>query len=331
MAHWKQWRRRSGERAGATGAHRDTRQIRAEDFSELDRRARQWRRQREGWPFAMIKLRRAGQRHRLHSGGQTLWLTFYPAADEDPLANGFGALTTLNEGRLEPESNLLPYSRRGTEMVSYVIEGTMSHRDGSGSASLIRAGDFQCSSVPHSDHVSYTNASGRDPLHVLQLSLSNQQSRRSRIPQQKSFPTRERTGAICLVGSEDGRQGSLILDQDVLLYSCLLHAGQRVVHSLAEDRIVWIHVVRGEVSLGDTSLAPGDGAGICLTRAVSLSALSDAEVVLLDLAMNEAYLPSELDGREREARAASRQCLAAAGTAPNKIMFRRERRLAISP
>ena len=285
----------------------------------------------------MIKLRRAGQRHRLHSGGQTLWLTFYPVphtevAHEDPLANGFGALTTLNEGRLEPEGNLLTYSRRGTEMVSYVVEGTMSHRDGSGSARLIQAGDFQCSAVPHGDRVSYTNASGRDSLHVLQLSLSNQQSRRSRIPQQKSFPIRDRSAAICLVGSEDGRQGTLILDQDVLLYSCVLHAGQRVVHSLAEDRIVWLQVVRGEVSLGDTSLAPGDGAGICLTRAVSLSALSDAEVVLLDLAMNDAYLPAELDGRERGVRAAPRQGVAAAsGAAHNEFMFRRERRLAISP
>jgi len=123
----------------------------------------------------MIRLRRSGERHCLHSGGQDLWLTFYPSQASDPLANGFCSLMTLNEGFLEPEGNMLTYSRRGSRTITYVIRGTLSERNGSRLPRLIAAGDFQCSSASFSDCSSYSNASRREPLHVLQLSLFSNQ------------------------------------------------------------------------------------------------------------------------------------------------------------
>jgi redox-sensitive bicupin YhaK (pirin superfamily) len=182
-------------------------------------------------------------------------------------------------------------------MVTYVVEGTLSHRGVGADSSLLRAGDFQRSSVPHSDHVSYANASGSDPLHVLQLSLGGDMSHRKRIPQQKSFPVADRSAAVCLVGSQDGRQGSLLLDQDVLLYSCVLGAGQSIVHTLGEGRMAWMHVVRGEVNLGETVLLAGDGAGVCLAPAFTLSAGIPAEVVLLDLGTQTTHRAAELGAR----------------------------------
>lgn len=246
----------------------------------------------------MIKVRRARERHRLHSGGQNLWLTFFPELRSEPLAHGFGALSALNEGVLPPEGTMLTYSRRGSEIITYVVDGTLSHKDGNGRRShVLHAGDFQRSSVNHSDHVSYSNASGRDELHVVQLSLLAQVPRHGpRPPEQKSFPVADRVGGLRLVGSADGRLGSLQLDQDARVYSGVFAAGEELDYKLDEGRIVWLQVVRGEVELDATSLAAGDGAGVSAAGELRLSARSAVEFVLLDLAGEQPRCSTHTDG-----------------------------------
>ena len=246
----------------------------------------------------VIKVRRARERYRLHSGGQNLWLTFFPELRSEPLAHGFGALAALNEGVLPPEGTMLTYSRRGSEIITYVVDGTLSHKDGSGrGAQLLQAGDFQRSSVSHSDHVSYSNASGRDELHVVQLSLLAEVPRqRKRPPEQKSFPVAQRVGGLRLVGSGNGRQGSLSLDQDVRVYSGVFAAGQQVDYGLDEGRIAWLQVVRGELALGDTSLVAGDGAGVSGAGKLIVSARSAVELILLDLAGVQPRCSTHTDG-----------------------------------
>jgi redox-sensitive bicupin YhaK (pirin superfamily) len=246
----------------------------------------------------VIKVRRARERHRLHSGGQNLWLTFFPELRSEPLAHGFGALAALNEGVLPPEGTMLTYCRRGSEIITYVIDGTLSHKDGSGRRShLLQAGDFQRSSVNHSDRVSYSNASGRDELHVVQLSLLAEVPRQGqRPPEQRSFPVADRVGGLRLVGSADGRLGSLQLDQNARVYSGVFAAGDELDYRLDEGRIAWLQVVRGDVELDKTSLAAGDGAGVTSAGELRLSASSAAEVVLLDLAGYQPRCSTHTDG-----------------------------------
>lgn len=233
---------------------------------------------------AMMKLRRAEERHRLHLGEQSLWLSFFPSGTSDPLARGFGSLTTLNEGLLAPEGNMLAYSRRGAERITYVVKGTLLHNDRENYSRLMHAGDFERASVDHSDHVSYVNASARVQLHVLQFCLLGQDKRGPRREtEQKSFPTADRQSPFCLVGSGDGRRGSLRLDRDASIYSCMIGAGETVVHALAAGRIAWLQVLRGGVALGDTTLGSGDGAGITRASTLVMSAQVDTEILLFDL------------------------------------------------
>lgn len=233
----------------------------------------------------VIKVRRARERHRLRSGGQNLWLTFFPELATQPLAHGFGALVALNEGMLPPEGTMLTYNRRGTEVITYVIDGSLSHNDGRGSPShLLGSGDFQRTSVSQSDHVSYSNASGRKELHIVQLSLLTEApSPRQRPAESKSFPVTQRVGGLRLVGSADGRLGSLHLDQDVRVYSGVLAADQQLDYRLEEGRIAWLQVLRGDLELDDTRLTVGDGAGVSSAGDLRLRARSAVELVLLDL------------------------------------------------
>jgi quercetin 2,3-dioxygenase len=249
-----------------------------------------------------MRLRRAQERHRLRAGHQHLWLTFFPGSGSDPLANGFGALTALNEGVLRPEGNMLTYSRGGSELITYVIEGTMSHQDRGRRAELIRAGVFQCSRADYNDESIFSNASERDGLHVLQLSLLSKRTwPRALDPQQKSFMSRVSEPRFCLVGSADGRQGSLALGQDVLLYSGLLLAAKALSYPLAPGRLAWVQVLSGEVESGSTLLQAGDGAGFSFEQGLSLRAVSDTEIVLLDLKDDA---PGQFAQRERRARGA---------------------------
>jgi redox-sensitive bicupin YhaK (pirin superfamily) len=247
----------------------------------------------------VIKVRRAGQRHRLRSGGQNLWLTFFPELATEPLADGFGALVALNEGMLPPEGAMLTYSRRGSEIITYVINGSLSHNDGVGGGSqLLSSGDFQRSSVNYSDRVSYSNASGRHGLHVVQLSLRADSPRpRQRPTERRSFPVTQCVGGLRLVGSDNGRLGSLHLDQDVRVYSGAFAAEQHLDYRLEEGRIAWLQVVRGDLELGDICLAIGDGAGVSSPGDLRLRARSAVELVLLDLSGHQPAHSKQTPGR----------------------------------
>jgi redox-sensitive bicupin YhaK (pirin superfamily) len=231
-----------------------------------------------------MRLRRAQERHRLRAGDQDLWLSFFPGNRSDPLGNGFGALAAMNEGVLEPEGNMLTYCRGGSEVITYVIDGVLSHQDRGRRAKLLRAGEFQCSSASYSDTSIFSNASGCDGLHVLQLSLFPKPVWPSaREPQHKILPSPVGEQRFCLVGSADGREGSLALGHDVLLYSCMLPAGKAFRYALAAGRLAWLQVLSGQVVSGSTTLHAGDGAGFSHDHGPSLRAVSDTEILLLDL------------------------------------------------
>ena len=198
----------------------------------------------------MITLRRAGERHHDRRRQQQVWLTFDARDRTDPLSDGFGALEGLDEDRLSPGAELPRRTRRDAEIITYVCRGALACDGSTGRSGVLQAGEFQ------------RTTPGRE---------------------QKRFSTAERRGALCVVASPDARRGSLRLHQDALLYSALLGPGKHVVHALPEGRSAWLHLVEGEITLGDVILFSGDGAGLTGERAVSLTAREETEILLVDL------------------------------------------------
>lgn len=133
--------------------------------------------------------------------------------------------------------------------------------------------------VRHGD----TNASPTDWAHVFQIGLCPSQAGLDSSHDQKRFPAGARRGDLCVIASPDGRRGSLHVHQDALIYSALVDPGQHVVHELSPGRRAWLHVVRGEATLGDVVLTTGDGAGLVADRALSLTAREETEILIVDL------------------------------------------------
>ena len=210
----------------------------------------------------MITLRRAAQRHHDRRRKQEVWLTFDPQDRADPLADGFGALEILDEDRLSPGAVLPPRPHHDADIVTYVREGALAYDDSSGRSGVIQAGEFQRTTAGRGSRHSETNASRTDWAHVFQIWLRPAQAGLEPGLEQKRFSAADRRGGLCVVASPDARRGSLRIHQDALLYSAMLGPGKHVVHELREGRSAWLHLVEGEMTLGDVVLSTGDGAGV---------------------------------------------------------------------
>jgi quercetin 2,3-dioxygenase len=231
----------------------------------------------------MITLYRAEQRRRIRRDHGESWLTFFAQDRSSPLADSFGAIELLNEGRLPPAATVPLRPRHGVEIVTYVREGALAQRDWMGRSGVIHAGEFQCRTVGRGVRLSETNASQTELAHVLQIWLRPAEAPRESSHEQKRFSTAERRGELCVVASPDGQRGSLRVHQDILIYSALLDPGRHLIHELLPGRSAWIHLVQGEATLGDVVLSTGDGAGVTADRAVSITAREESEILFLDL------------------------------------------------
>jgi redox-sensitive bicupin YhaK (pirin superfamily) len=230
----------------------------------------------------MIEVRRAKERRHDHRGQQETWLTFNVQARADPLPDGFNSLQILNECRLPPGggSPTLPHS--DTEIITYVLEGSLAYDDSLGRSGVMHAGEFRRMTAGRNVRCTEKNASRGDWARIFQLWLRSRDAGVQPGDEQKRFSTAQRRGGLCLVASPDGRLGSLHLREDALVYSALLERGQHIVHDLQPGRGAWLHVVNGEVTLGDDVLGSGDGAGIS-AEPVSFTAREETEILLLDL------------------------------------------------
>jgi quercetin 2,3-dioxygenase len=231
----------------------------------------------------MITLRKANQRHHDRRRKQEVWLTFYAQDRADPLADGFGALELLNEDRLPPSASVARQPRHDAEIVTYVRQGALAYEDSLGRSGVIHAGEFQRVTAGRGLRHSETNASPTDWAHVFQIWLRPSEVGLESSQEQRRFSAAERRGGLCVIASPDARHGSLRIHQAALMYAAMLDPGQHVVHELARGRSAWLHLVEGEVLLGDILLTAGDGAGIATERAVSLTAREPTEILLLDV------------------------------------------------
>ena len=220
----------------------------------------------------MIRLRRAKEREHDRRNERDGWLTSSPG---DALA--------LDEDRLAPGAVFPPHAHGDGELVTYVREGTLAYEDSTGGSGVIHTGEFQCMTVGRGGRHTEKNASRSAGAHVFRIWLRPAQAELEPGHEEKRFSAAQRRGGLCVVASFDARRGSLRIHQDALVFSALLDPGQHVVHELSQGRSAWLHLVQGEVTLGDQILTTGDDAGVTAARAVSFTARERTEVLMLDV------------------------------------------------
>jgi hypothetical protein len=230
-----------------------------------------------------VILRRAGERGLAEHGWLRSFHTFSFADYHDPAHMGFRSLRVINEDRVQPGQGFGTHGHQDMEIISYVLEGQLEHKDSMGTGSIIRPGDVQRMSggtgVRHSEY----NPSSTELVHFLQIWILP--DRRGLTPsyEQKSFSVAERTERLRLVASLDGRDGSLTVHQDASLFATLLEKGSAVRHVIAPGRAVWVQMTKGEVSIAGERLAAGDAAAIEEPGTIELRAEQPSEVLLFDL------------------------------------------------
>ncbi|MDH3591636.1 MAG: pirin family protein [Planctomycetota bacterium] len=233
----------------------------------------------------MIRIRRSIDRGHANHGWLDTYHTFSFANYVDPEHMGFGPLRVLNQDRVAPGQGFGTHGHENMEIISYVLDGRMEHKDNMGNGSEMRPGEVQLMSAGSGVTHSEFNASATDELAFLQMWIIP--SERGTTPRygQQFFPVEQRRGRLCLVASPDGRDGSLVVRQDVCLYAGLLDDAESARHALADGRGAWLHVARGELRLNDEPLGPGDGAAIRDESELLLTGVHDAELVLFDVVL----------------------------------------------
>lgn len=231
----------------------------------------------------MIVLRPAAERGRAEYGWLDSRHSFSFGSYHDERHMGFGALRVINEDRVAPGAGFDTHGHRDMEIVSYVLEGALEHRDSIGTGSVIRPGEVQRMTAGTGIRHSEFNASRTAPVHFLQIWILPDRTGLPPGYEQKAFPAAERQGRLRLVASKDGREGSLRLHQDVDLYAATLPAEMSLRFPLRPGRRGWLQVARGAVRLDGTRLAAGDGAAVTDQPSLELAG-EGGEILLFDLA-----------------------------------------------
>jgi hypothetical protein len=229
----------------------------------------------------MITLRRANERGHAGHGWLDSHHTFSFADYYDPRHMGFRDLRVINEDRVAPGGGFPTHGHRDMEIVSYVLEGELEHKDSLGTGSVIRPGDVQRMTAGTGVHHSELNASKSKPVHFLQIWILPRARSLPPSYAQRSFGD-ERKGKLRLVISPDGQDDSLSVNQDVRIYAALLAPGEEVSHTL-QGGGAWLQVARGAVSINGAALAEGDGASVEDEKRLSITASAPSEILLFDL------------------------------------------------
>jgi quercetin 2,3-dioxygenase len=202
----------------------------------------------------------------------------------DPEHIGFRALRVINEDRIIPGAGFPRHGHRDMDILSYVLDGALQHKDSIGNGTVIRPGEIQRMSAGTGVEHSEFNASQSKPAHFLQIWIIPEKRGIKPSYEQKSVPLEERRGKLRLVAAPDAPEGAVTLHEDARVYVANLAAGERVSHDIAPDRGVWVQVARGIVGLNGTELREGDGAALEDEARAEIEADTDAEILLFDLA-----------------------------------------------
>ena len=210
--------------------------------------------------------------------------TFSFADYHNPSMMGFAALRVVNEDWIEPGKGFGTHPHRDMEIVTYMIEGALEHKDDMGNGSVIRPGELQRMTAGTGILHSEFNHSNEDQAHLLQIWILPEQKGLEPGYEQKLFPTEQKKNRWCLVGSRDGRDGSLTIHQDLNLYSTVLDEDVQIEFEFDKSRQGFLQVVRGSIEIDGEALDAGDAATIQKQTAFTVRALRDAELLFFDMA-----------------------------------------------
>jgi quercetin 2,3-dioxygenase len=202
---------------------------------------------------------------------------------QDPAHMGFGPLRVINEDKVTGGGGFPTHPHADMEIISYVLAGALEHKDSLGTGSVIRPGDLQRMSAGTGVRHSEFNASKTDTVHFLQIWIIPERRGIAPSYEQKSFTPEQKRGRLCLIGSRNGREGSVTIHQDVNLYATVLDVGQTVKHDLASARAVWFQVTRGSITVNGLAVGAGDGLAVADAPTLEIKGTASAEVLLFDL------------------------------------------------
>ena len=231
----------------------------------------------------MMTIRRANERGHASFGWLDSWHTFSFGSYYDPEHMGVSDLRVINDDRVRGGEGFPSHSHRDMEILSYVLEGALAHKDSTGSGGVIRYGDVQRMSAGRGVTHSEMNGSHDEPVHFLQIWLLPERPGLPASYEEKHFSPDEKRGRLRLIASPDGAEGSLTLHQDARVYASILDKGQEVRHDFARGRRGWVQVARGRVLVAGKELAAGDGAALVEEASVAIAGGEPSEVLLFDL------------------------------------------------
>jgi redox-sensitive bicupin YhaK (pirin superfamily) len=231
----------------------------------------------------MTEIRRAGERGHAQHGWLDSWHSFSFADYYDPAHMGYSALRVINEDRIQPGTGFGTHGHRDMEIISYVLEGALAHKDSMGNGSSIVPGDVQRMSAGRGVQHSEFNHAKDAVTHFLQIWI--EPSARGIAPgyEQKHFDAAAKRGRLRLVASPDGAEGSVTIHQDARLYAALLDGAESARHALAPGRKAYVHVVRGKLTVNGNPLSVGDALKASGVAEIVLEQGAGAEALLFDL------------------------------------------------
>lgn len=232
----------------------------------------------------MFQIRKAHDRGHADHGWLDTYHTFSFADYYDPAQMGFRSLRVINEDRVAPGKGFGMHGHRDMEIVTYVLEGALEHKDSMGNGEILRPGEFQRMSAGTGIRHSEFNPSAGEPVHLYQIWLLPRSNGIAPSYEQKKFEAEEQLGKLRLVASPDGAEGSLTINQDARIYLATLRPGESVRHELPAGRHAWLQVLRGRVTVGETVLETSDGLAVSSESALEIAAEQPAEIMLFELA-----------------------------------------------
>lgn len=231
----------------------------------------------------MITVRKSADRGHANHGWLESYHTFSFGDYYDPRFTGFRSLLVINEDFVKPGQGFPKHGHRDMEIITYILDGALEHKDSTGVGSIIRPGDVQRMSagkgVLHSEY----NHSSENPVHFLQIWIEPNQTGNPPSYEERKFSSTEKSNTLRLVASPDGAHNSVRIQQDAKLFASVLASGVQVTHSINPDRHAWIQIARGSLEINGTKLDQGDGAAISDEKEIKLLAVSETELLLFDL------------------------------------------------
>jgi redox-sensitive bicupin YhaK (pirin superfamily) len=231
----------------------------------------------------MLTIRKAVERGHADHGWLNAYHTFSFANYYDPKHMGFRDLRVINEDRVQAGEGFPTHPHRDMEIITYVLEGALEHKDSMGNGSVIVPGEVQRVSAGTGITHSEFNHSRSELVHLLQIWILPDKEGVKPGYEQKFYPDEEKRGKWRLIASADGRDNSVTIHQDVYLYAALLDSGDKIVHEIAQNRHTWLQVARGQVVVNGQRMSQGDGLAVSREERLTVSADIPAEALLFDL------------------------------------------------